>query len=452
MKKLPPIPNVYFISLGCPRNLVDTEVMIGLLLQHGCAIAQTLEEATHIVINTCGFLEEARKEAIETIQETIRTKRKNAKVIVTGCMVQIQSARLEEECPGIHYLLGSGDTMSIVHAITSDDSGQTITDSKSFIEMGEVPRTLSGMPHVAYLKIAEGCRKRCTYCIIPAIKGPLKSKPIEQVQKELRLLLAQGVTEIILIAQDLGDWGKDFGFSHSDGLCHLLEELCKEKQEFKIRLLYLYPDEITDKLIALIKNSKKILPYLDMPIQHISNTILKKMGRRTSKEQIISILQKLRSEIPHITIRTSLIVGFPGESEADFQELIDFVKLATLDHIGIFPYSREEMSLSNTFEGHISESVKKKRTQKIASIQKKIASEKNKEFIGKTISVIIEKYHPESPHLLIGRHEGQCPEIDGMVIINDFKKVKAFGERYLVTISDAFEYDLVGAVVKKDKR
>lgn len=452
MKKLPPIPNVYFISLGCPRNLVDTEVMIGLLLKHGCAIAQTLEEATHIVINTCGFLEEARKEAIETIQETIRTKRKNAKVIVTGCMVQIQSARLEDECPGIHYLLGSGDTMSIVHAITSDDSGQTITDSKSFIEMGEVPRTLSGMPHVAYLKIAEGCRKRCTYCIIPAIKGPLKSKPIEQVQKELRLLLAQGVTEVILIAQDLGDWGKDFGFSRSDGLCHLLEELCTEKQEFKIRLLYLYPDEITDKLIALIKNSKKILPYLDMPIQHISNTILTKMGRRTSKEQIISILQKLRSEIPHITIRTSLIVGFPGESEADFQELIDFVKLATLDHIGIFPYSREEMSLSNTFEGHISESVKKKRTQKIASIQKKIASEKNKEFIGKTISVIIEKYHPESPHLLIGRHEGQCPEIDGMVIINDFKKVKAFGERYLVTISDAFEYDLVGAVVKKDKR
>lgn len=451
MKKLAPTPSIFFVSLGCPRNLVDTEVMIGILLKKGYDIAQTIEEASHIVINTCGFLEEARRESIETIQNSIRTKKKTAKVIVTGCMVQIQASRLQEECPGIHFLLGSGDTMAIINAIESSESGTCITDAKSFLEMGEVPRTLSTAPHIAYLKIAEGCRKRCAYCIIPTIKGPLKSKPLEQIIRELKILLSQGVREIILIAQDLGDWGKDLGFKKSHGLCHLLQEMIQEPQNFKIRLLYLYPDEITDELIAIMQNSSKILPYLDMPIQHINDELLKRMNRNTSKEQILSLLKKLRVQIPNITIRTSLIVGFPGETEEQFQELADFLKTAELDNVGIFEYSREETSASNTFPDHISDDIKKKRAQKLASIQKKIATAKSKSFIGKTIPVIVEKYHPESPHLLVGRHDGQAPDIDGTVIINDFRKVKAFGERYMVTITDAFEYDLVGTVVKKEQ-
>lgn len=439
--------SVFFISLGCPRNLVDTEVMIGLLQKEGYTVASTLEKANYVVINTCGFLEEARTEAVETIREALQNVPKGAKVIVTGCMVGIHSERLKKECPGIHYLLGSGDTQSIVQALRSLEPGETLGENKSFLEMGEVPRTRSTLPNVAYLKIAEGCRKRCSYCIIPIIKGSLKSKSLEQVLFEFRHLLSEGVREIILIAQDLGDWGKDLGYHGSDGLAHLLEILSQEPGDFRIRLLYLYPDEISEKLIGVIKASTKIIHYLDMPIQHINDVILKRMNRHTSKGQILHIINTLRDHLPDVHIRTSLIVGFPGETEEQFQELVEFVKEARLDHVGIFEYSQEEMSASSTFPEQLSFECKKNRAETLAAIQKDISSAKNKQYIGKAIPVVIEKYHPESPLLLVGRHDGQCPDIDGCVIINDFRKVKAFGKRYLVEITDSFEYDLVGRVI-----
>jgi ribosomal protein S12 methylthiotransferase len=440
---------IFFISLGCSRNLVDTEVMIGILLQKGYEIGSSLEDADRIIINTCGFLEASRQESIQTIQSAIQSKKPEAKVIVTGCMAQVEKERIEKECSGVHFFLGSGDITSLLDAVDSKEPGSFISNERSFLETGDVPRVLSTPKHYAYLKIAEGCRKRCSYCIIPFIKGPLKSKPVDQVLKEMRSLLQQGVKELILIAQDLGDWGKDLGFKDSSGLCHLLKEILKEPGDFRLRLLYLYPDEITEELISLIQKSDKIIPYLDMPIQHINDELLKKMYRATSKEMILSLLSQLRTKIPNITIRTSLIVGFPSETEEQFQELCDFLKEQQLDNVGVFEYSQEEKSASFSFPEQIPDSIKKKRAKKLLSIQKKIVSAKNKKMIGKTIEVVVERYHPDSKYLLVGRHDGQCPEVDGCVIINDARKVDAFGKRYMVAISDAFEYDLVGSVINK---
>ena len=436
---------LHFISLGCPRNLVDTEVMLGMVLKSGYEITSFLEEADHIVINTCGFLEASRFESLKTIEEVTRAKKKNARLIVVGCMVQRDRQSLQEKFPHIDYFLGSGDIEKILEALQG--KGGVVTDKKSFLEAGEVPRQISTPPHYAYLKIAEGCRKRCAYCIIPTIKGGLKSKPIEQVIREFRVLRHQGVKEIILIAQDLGDFGKDQGYKRSLGLLALIQEILKEKGDFWLRLLYLYPDEITKELIALIKSDSRICPYLDMPIQHINPVILKAMRRATSKEQIIEIIQQLRDEIPEISIRTSLIVGFPGETEDQFAELLSFVQAHPLDHVGIFKYSREFGSVAASLPHQISEKIKTKRFNRLAKIQQKMVKKQLAKKIGKKLDVIVEGYHEESKLLMYGRHQGQCPDIDGQVILNDHHRVKTFHERYKVAITGVALYDLVGTVL-----
>lgn len=438
---------IYFISLGCPRNLVDSEVMLGILLKAGYEVAQEMEEADYLVINTCGFLEASRQESMDTVQETLANRKKTAKLIVTGCMVQTHSEELKKRFDGIDYLLGSGDVQGILKAVQSTEKGQNITSAKSFLEAGEIPRQLSTPKHYAYLKIAEGCRKKCAYCVIPIIKGPLKSKGKEQILKEFNMFLNQGVHELILIAQDLGDYGKDIGFRKTEGLTDLIKSMLESDKDFWLRLLYLYPDEITDDLIALIKQDKRICPYLDMPIQHINNAMLKSMRRMTSREDIIRIIAKLREEIPEMMIRTSLIVGFPGETEEQFEELMQFIQEHPLDNVGIFKYSREPGSPAYDMPDQIPEVIKNKRYTSLMQIQKKIVKKRNKLMIGKTLPVVIEGYHPESKLLMIGRHYGQCPEIDGHVIINDGRKVTGFGKIFNVEITDAADYDLVGRVL-----
>ncbi len=439
---------VFFISLGCPRNLVDTEVMIGILLQAGYEASASLEEADYIVINTCGFLEASRKESVDTIKESIKNKKPTAKVVATGCMVQNHSDRIREQCPEIHYLLGSGDVHGILKAVQAEEAGDGVTDARSFLESGEVPRTLSTPKNYAYLKIAEGCRKRCSFCIIPDIKGPLKSKNEAQILKEIKILLDGGVSEIILIAQDLGDFGKDAGFHKSDGLIHILKKIMEEeKRDFWLRLMYLYPDEITDELIQVIKSNPRICQYLDMPIQHVSDPMLKAMRRATSKKQIIETIAKLRRELPDVVIRTSLMVGFPGETEEQFNELVSFVQENPLDNIGIFKYSKEEGSHSATLPNHLPEEIKQKRFEKLAKVQQKVLLKRLKNFVGNSFDVVVEGYHPETKLLMRGRHAGQAPEVDGEVLINDGRKVSAFGKRYRVEITDVAGYDLVGRVV-----
>ena len=438
---------VNFTSLGCPRNLVDSEVMLGILLQAGYEITEAVEEADYLVVNTCGFLDSSREESKQSIAELLESKKKNAKLIVTGCMVSKHRGEIEEAFPGVHYLLGSGDVEGILTAVRSDTQGEQIGSAKSYLEAGEVPRMLSTPAHYAYLKIAEGCRKACAYCIIPKIKGPLQSKPVEQILREFRSLLAQGVKEIILIAQDLGDFGKDQGYKQGR-LCPLLREILTIEGDYWLRLLYLYPDEIDDELIGLMREDKRLLPYLDMPIQHINDEMLQAMRRTTSAEQIKTVIGRLREQVPGVHVRTSLIVGFPGETEAQFEELVTFLKEFPLNHVGIFKYSREAGTAAGKMENQIPEKIKESRQSRLAAVQQEVITQLNQKMIGQKLVVVAENYHPETDLLLVGRYFGQCPEIDGQVILNDWQKVDTFGERYLVEITDSAGYDLIGRVLK----
>lgn len=436
---------INFTSLGCARNLVDSEVMLGILLKAGYEATDKLEDADYLVVNTCGFLAASRQESLDTIGDLLSQKKKSAKLIVAGCMVQKHSAEIKEKYPEVHYLLGSGDMEKILDAIRSPSSGEAVTSARSYLEWGEVPRQLSTPKNYAYLKIAEGCAKRCAFCAIPSIKGPLRSKTKEQVLKEFRALLKQGVHEVILIAQDLGDFGKER--KEKEGLEDLLREMLKEKGDFWIRLLYLYPDEITEGIINLIQSDQRLLSYLDMPIQHINSIILKAMRRKTSKEQILQTISLLRERIPDIVIRTSLMVGFPGETDEQFEELVNFIQEYPLDNIGIFKFSSEAGTHAATLPNQVSEEVKQKRFEKLAKVQMKMVKKTTKSYVGKKLSVIVEGYHPESNLLMRGRFFGQCPEIDGQVIINDGRIVDSFGKMYEVEITEAVGYDLIGRVI-----
>ncbi len=437
---------IHFTSLGCARNLVDSEVMLGILLKAGYEATEQLKEADFLVVNTCGFLEQSRQESCDTIDNLFKEKKEDAKVIVAGCMVQKYGPEIRSRFPKVHYFLGSGDMEKILEAVHTSEAGSAITSARSYLEWGEIPRQISTPRNYAYLKIAEGCMKRCAFCIIPTIKGPLRSKPISQVVKEFNALLQQGVHEVILIAQDLGDFGKDR--KEKDGLYQLLKALLETPKKFWIRLLYLYPDEITEEILQLMDKDSRICRYFDMPIQHINSTILKAMRRKTSRENIITTLSHLRTRFPDIVLRTSLMVGFPGETEEQFEELLDFVRNHPLDNVGIFKYSREEESHSAKLPGHISEEVKQDRFLRLAAVQKEVLEERQQKYLGKTLEVMVEGYHPDSPYLMRGRFYGQCPEIDGQVIINDGRLVKSFGKLYQVEITDIADYDLIGRVLK----
>lgn len=442
---------IHFVSLGCPRNLVDSEVMLGILLQAGYEVTTEATQADYLVVNTCAFLEASREESRTVIRELLESKKPSAKLIVTGCMVSKHRDEIERLFPNVHYLLGSGDAEGILKAVRADHAGTEIGSIKSYLEAGEIPRQLSTPGHYAYLKIAEGCRKSCAYCIIPKLKGPLRSKPIEQILKEFRSLLGRGVKEVILIAQDLGDYGKDRGDTKGM-LASLLKEMLTVPGTYWLRLLYLYPDEIDDELIALMKQDGRICPYLDMPIQHINDSILKAMRRHTNRAQIISVIDRLRREIPHVHIRTSLIVGFPGETQEQFDELQTFIKEHPLDHIGIFAYSQEAGTTAGAMDDQIPQAIKEQRRDQLAATQQHVCEQLNRRKIGTRLEVIVEGYHPESELLLVGRHQGQTPEIDGLVILNDWKHVEAFGERYLVEITGAAGYDLIGSAIKPTRK
>jgi len=437
--------NVHLISLGCPRNLVDSEILLGLIQNKGYKLTPHIKKADVIIINTCGFIEVARDESLETIKRAIEEKKSRAKIIVTGCLSQfLKNEEYAPLHPYIHFILGPGDIEAIDQALDAKEPGTCIGSTKSFLEGPETPRILSTPPHYAYVKIAEGCRKACSYCIIPHIKGPLKSKPAEQIIQEINHLLDVGVWEIMLVAQDLGDWGKDLG----QNLSQLLRELLSINRPFRLRLLYLYPDEITDELISIIQSDPRILPYVDIPIQHVNDTILRAMRRKTSKKQITKIIEKLRTTIPRMILRTTLMVGFPGETDAQFEELCEFLATYPIDHAGIFAYSPEKESTSATLPNHIPDEIKQERCKQLYALQKEMVINRNQQLVGKKIPVIIDGYHPETNLLMIGRHYGQCPDVDSVVLINDYRPIKAFGEAYLVEITETNEYDLVGKALQ----
>ncbi len=441
---------IHFTSLGCARNLVDSEVMLGILLKAGYEPAEHLEDADFLIVNTCGFLAESRKESCDTIDALLKDRKKAQKSSLPDAWSKNTAQRSAAAFLLFITFLGSGDMEKILDAVQTPEAGTAITSARSYLEWGEVPRQISTPKNYAYLKIAEGCMKRCSFCIIPSIKGPLRSKSIDQVVKEFNALLSQGVHEVILIAQDLGDFGKDR--KEKDGLAQLLRPMLATDKKFWLRFLYLYPDEITEEIMQMMEQDTRICRYFDMPIQHINDTILKSMRRKTSKKHIVDTITTLRQRFPDIVLRTSLMVGFPGETEEQFQELIDFVKECPLDNVGIFKYSREEESHSATLPGHLPEEVKQDRFTRLAAVQHEVLQDRQRRFIGKTLDVMVEGYHPDSPYLMRGRFYGQCPEIDGQVIINDGRLVKSFGKLYKVEITDIAGYDLIGQVIAPVKQ
>jgi ribosomal protein S12 methylthiotransferase len=444
------LKKVHFISLGCARNLADTETMVNKLMQDGYEIGPDIDTADYIVVNTCGFLKESRDETIEILEEVFEEKPKNTKVIAAGCMVKLFRKFLEDKFPNqISYFIGPKDINNILKAFTTnDDEFLEKTSSKpienTFKGLEEAPKTLATPSHYAYLKIAEGCQKACSFCLIPKIKGKLVSKEENQILEEFDKLLKQGVFEIILIAQDLGDYGKDR--FEKNALAALLKKMLERSGKFWIRLLYLYPDEITDELIDIMKSDNRIAPYVDMPIQHIDDDVLKLMNRNITSGQIIETISKLRKNIPSIYIRTSLMVGFPTETDEQFEKLCSFVKEIKLDHVGIFKYSREEMTKAYDLV-QVEEKIKEQRFEKLAKVQYENVLEKNKSLIGKTFEVIVDGYHPESDLLMTARHVGLCPGVDSNIIINDIQKVRNFGKIHKVKITDVASYDLIGEIV-----
>ncbi len=435
---------IYFISLGCPRNLVDSEIILSKITEKGYSLTDNISDADFIIINTCSFLKAARDEAMDCFEEVFLNKKPSSKVIATGCMVQSHKDILEKKFKDIHCYLGAGDIDKILLSF-EEDKKEIISNKKSYIPSTFEKRMQITLNHYAYIKIAEGCRKNCSYCLIPKIKGPLISKSQENIEKEFDYLLSKGVFEIILIAQDLTDYGKDR--SDKRALEKLIKALLSRKQNFWLRLMYVYPDDISDELIEIMKSDKRLCPYVDMPIQHINDEILSSMRRSVNKKKIINTIERFKENIPNIAIRTSIIVGYPNETDEQFNELLSFVSDYKLDHVGIFQYSREKNTSAYDLKNQIPEKIKQKRFNILASKQKEIINDINKSLINKEVEAIIDSYHPESNLLLIARSQRQAPDIDNVIIINNIEKASYFGSLCKVKISDSSDIDLVGSIV-----
>lgn len=463
--------NVGFISLGCSKNLIDTEVAIGKFKEHEFNIVNDPKEADIIVVNTCGFIESAKEEAINTILEMAEYKNGRCKFLIAmGCLVQRYYKELAKEMPEVDLFLKIEDynrlwdkvaelleqpnqnaskendaitTIASKNAKTNDEDNK-IKQLPMFAEKEYLARTVSTGENYAYLKIGEGCSNMCTYCAIPYIRGLFISRKMEEVLEEAKMLANKGVKEIIVIAQDTTKYGVDlYGESK---LAELLQKISEIKGIEWIRFLYSYPEGITDELIDTVKNNDKICKYFDIPIQHISNDVLKRMNRKTSKENIVNLINKIRKEIPNVILRTSLIVGFPGETEQDFTELLDFVKSTKFDKLGVFKYSKEENTPAAKMPNQIHYMTKNSRYRKIMSEQKEISKKKLEEQIGKKMQVLIENVSFDGKYL-VGRTRNDVPEEDGIVYIKRTDKNENLLNQFIwCKIVDVSDYDLIAEV------
>ncbi len=427
-----------FISLGCSKNLVVTEQMIGMFKKHDFEIVDNPEEAEILLINTCGFIESAKEEGIQTILEMADYKKGKCKyLIVTGCLVERYIKELEQELPEVDLFVRISDYAKLWNMVSNLVNKKESEDVLNFQD-----RVLTTGDIMAYLKIAEGCSNYCTYCAIPYIQGKYISRPYEEIIEEAKELAKKGIQELVVIAQDTTKYGFDlYGKSR---LAELLKDLENIEGIKWIRFLYSYPETITDELIEVVKNSKKICHYFDLPIQHISNDVLKRMNRKSDKDSIYKLVTKLRKEIPDVILRTTLIVGFPGETEKDFEELEEFVSSCKFDRLGAFAYSAEDGTPAAKFPNQISESVKNSRREKIMEIQQKVSKDKLKEKVGKTFTCLIENI-TEDGEFLVGRSYMDVPSEDGVIYIkNDNDSM--INEFVDVLITDSSEYDLFGEV------
>lgn len=440
---------VGMVSLGCDKNRVDSELILGAINKH-YEITNNAKEADIIIVNTCGFIESAKQESIDTILEMAeyKNKYKCKMLIATGCLTQRYGDELLELIPEIDILMGVNDYMKLHRLILDFIKDQKRISSASYSDEGinEGIRLLTTKQHTAYVRIAEGCNNFCTYCIIPKIRGKFRSRLEKNILDEVKLLVDNGVKEIILIAQDLTDYGVDI---YGKRMLHdLVRKISLVEGVEWIRLLYCYPEEITDELIEEIANNKKVVKYLDLPIQHISSKVLKQMGRRTNKETIINKIETLRDKVPGIALRTSLIVGFPGETEEDFEELASFLKDYKLENVGVFSYSQEEDTPAAKMDGQIEEEVKLERQKRLMAIQREIVKAQNKLKVNNIYDTIIDGNNGE---YYIGRSYEMAPEIDGLIYIKKQKSLN-LGDIVKVKITDIMEYDLMGEVLDESSK
>ena len=439
--------NILFISLGCDKNLVDSEVMLGLLDREGYQIVDDEAEADIIVVNTCCFIHDAKEESIQTILEMAEYKQTGRlkALIVTGCLAQRYQKEIVEEIPEVDAVLGTSSYDKIAEAVKEALEGHPCMEMEDIdvLPLVESKRLVTTGGHYAYLKIAEGCDKHCTYCIIPKIRGNFRSVPMERLVKEAEALAEQGVKELILVAQETTLYGKDIYGEKS--LHRLLRKLCGIEGLRWIRILYCYPEEIYDELIQVIKEEKKICHYLDLPIQHANDDILKRMGRRTDKKQLIELVGKLRKEIPDITLRTTLITGFPGETIKQHEELMEFVDEMAFERLGVFTYSPEEDTPAASMPDQIPEEIKSDRQAELMELQQDIVFEQAESMVGQKVLVMIEGRVADE-NAYVGRTYRDAPGVDGLIFINTEEELMS-GDFAMAEVTGASEYDLIGELI-----
>ncbi|PKM96055.1 MAG: 30S ribosomal protein S12 methylthiotransferase RimO [Firmicutes bacterium HGW-Firmicutes-1] len=437
---------IFYVSLGCDKNLVDSEVMLGMMNEEGYVITSEELEADIIIVNTCSFIHDAKEESIETILEMAEYKETgNCKgLIVVGCLTERYKDELLAEMPEVDGILGTSNYDEIVTTIKKVLDKEKVSSFKDINYSPEayLKRMSSTTTAYAYLKIAEGCNNNCTYCIIPQLRGNIRSRHIESLVEEAKHLVKQGKKEIILVAQDTTKYGIDL--YKEKKLPELINELCKIEGLEWIRLLYCYPEDITDELIEVMKIQDKVMKYIDIPIQHINDSILSNMARKSNKRTIINVITRLRNQIPNICIRSSLIVGFPGETKEQFEELKDFVKEYKIDRLGVFTYSLEEGTKAATMKGQIKEAVKKSRKKELMLAQQNISLEKNKSMVGATLDIMIEGYLPDDK-IYCGRSYMDAPNVDGVVFVGCEYELLT-GQIVKVQVNEASEYDLIGEI------
>jgi ribosomal protein S12 methylthiotransferase len=444
--------SVYVVSLGCPKNLVDSEVMLGVLARSGYQTCATPEEAEVILVNTCGFIQSAAEEAVDEILRlgAVKAERPGTRLVVTGCLVQRYGAELMRELPEVDLFLGTESVLEIatrLASLTQPPSAAVLElAGPPFLMDSSMPRQVSTPAHRAYLKITEGCSNTCSYCMIPSIRGALRSRPLDDVILEAKHLEAHGVKELTLIGQDLTAYGLDQG-ARGPRLSTLLTRLVHETTIPWLRTLYLYPQRLTDPLLELMAANRRLLPYLDIPLQHVSPTILRAMNRPSNEGAIDQLLARIRRIIPGAAIRTTFIVGFPGETEADVAMLEAFLTTQRLDHVGVFAYSNEEGSVAAGLPNHCPEEVKEERRQRLMELQAGISLQKNQALVGTIQQVLVEGVSAETELLLEGRMPSQAPDIDGCVYINAGEC--AVGDIVDLLVTEAHTYDVVGEIVEE---
>ncbi len=441
--------NIYFISLGCDKNLVDSENMLGILHESGYRITSEEAEADVIIVNTCCFIHDAKEESITTILEMAEYKKKGTlkALIVTGCLAERYKEEILREIPEVDALLGTSSFAGIVEVLKglTDGKQHAYFESLEVLPKGSGKRMLTSGSYSAYLKIAEGCDKHCTYCIIPQVRGNYRSVPMEELLGEAAYLAEQGVKELILVAQETTLYGKDrYGEVR---LAQLLHELCRIPGIAWIRILYCYPEEITDELIEAMKQEPKICRYLDIPIQHASDRILKLMGRRTNQADLKRIIGKLRSNLPDIVLRTTLITGFPTETQEEHEELLEFVREMRFERLGVFPYSKEDNTPAAGLKPQILAKVKKQRQKEIMKLQQGIVFEQNGSLVGRTCEVLIEGRIADEDQVYIGRTYRDAPQVDGFLFLNSERELIS-GDIVTVEVTGAKDYDLIGELAE----